>query len=143
MSLRQTATSLLFLIPLWSTPAAALDLRSLAERHAAADADRAVPPAVAPSQNPNERVAKVLGGVGAAMVLWGVVYKTGVECKDTSTSTAFGVQCGETMNKTLVFGGLAVAGAGGAMYLVGEGKKKSIGIGISPSGAGVRARVRF
>ena len=141
MTLRHTATALLFLGPLWAVPATALDLRESAERHAAMYVAQTVAPAAAPLENPNKKTAEILGGVGAALVILGVVYKSGIECKDTSNS--FGFECGQTANKTLVLGGLAVAVAGGVMYFVGEGKKKSIGIGISPSGLGVQTRVRF
>ena len=142
MNPRSSAGLLLLLSPLWAASATAADLRASAERHAAeyaAQTAAPVAPVAAPKKNPNKKIATILGGVGAGLVILGVVHKSGVECKITDTS----FNCGQTVNKPFVVLGLIAGAAGAAMYVVGEGKKASTAIGISPSGVGVQQRIRF
>ena len=98
-----------------------------------------VAPVAAPKENPNKKIALILGGIGAGFVVLGVVHKSGVACKITDTSFS----CGETVNKGLIVVGLVAGAAGAAMYVVGNGKKASTAIGISPSGVGIQQRIRF
>ena len=142
MNLRSTACLLLLSSPVWAASATAQDLRASAERHAAAFAIQTVAPVApvaAPPENPNKKIATILGGVGVGLVILGLVHKSGVECKSTDTTFS----CGQTANMGFVIAGLAAGAAGAAMYVVGEGKKASTAIGISPSGVGVQQRIRF
>lgn len=143
MNLRSTAGLLLLGSPFWTASAAAADLRASAERHAATYGTQTtapVAPVAAPAENPNKKIALILGGVGAGLIVAGAASRSRYDCTIT---TNLGVECGGGKKKALVLLGVAAGGAGAALYVIGEGKKASTAIGISPSGIGVQQRFRF
>ncbi len=134
---RSTAILVLF-SSLWTAPAAAGELRRSAERHAEAVAAQAGTLGMAASVNPHKKTALILGGVGAATLAIGLLRNVPKKCANV-TYTAY---CSIGSDTKLVVAGLAVMGAGGAMYFIGEGKK-SIGIAFVPQGVAVQQRIRF
>ena len=75
--------------------------------------------------NPNKKKALILGGLGAGTLAVALL-------KDPVGADG----------KLLVVS-FALAGAGAAVYVIGEKKKASIGIGFVPNGVTVQQRIRF
>lgn len=120
-------------------PVSAGDIRDSAERHAMSLAAQSGPGTVAAAVNPHRKAALILGGVGAATLAIGLLRNVPKQCADLG----FTAYCSVGSDTKLVVAGLGVMAAGGAMYLVGEGKKKSVGIGIVPDGVRIEQRIRF
>lgn len=128
--------------PPWAVSATAGNLSASAERHAARYAMQTTAPVGSTSstqENPNKKIALILGGVGVGLIVLGAAAKGRYDCTFTTTT----YECGGGKKKALVLLGVLAGGAGAAMYVIGEGKKASTAIGISPSGIGVQQRLRF
>lgn len=121
----------------WAAPVGAEGLLTAAERAVERTSSQAVAPVAAPFENPNKGTAMILGGVGAGLVILGLVHKTGIECKVTDT----GGKCGQTTNKGLVIAGLAAGAAAGVVYKKGQRNAPSVVLG--PSLLGVQHTIRF
>lgn len=90
-------------------------------------------------ENPYMLPGLILLGGGATLSVLGFVDKTGVEC----TGDLFTVDCGTKANKGLIVSGLAVAGVGAAVLVVGEGKRGMPSITAGPGRFVVKERVKF
>lgn len=102
----------------------------------AADAQARRP--AARGENPYMTPGLVLLGLGGALVVWGFAAPSGVKCSGDFLS----VECGTTANKGLLFAGLASAGAGATLIMVGEGKRGRPTISLRLAGMALRDQTR-
>ena len=90
-------------------------------------------------ENPYMLPGLILLGGGATLSVLGFMDKTGVECSSDFET----VECGTKANKGLIVSGLALAGVGAAVLVVGEGKRGMPSVSPRPGGFVVRHRVTF
>jgi hypothetical protein len=91
-------------------------------------------------ENPMMVPGLVLMGGGASLATLAMLAPSGVKCKDTG-GRSFGVECGTTANKGLLFTGLGAVGVGG--YLIMRGEKQRSAPFVAPTVGGVVAGHRF
>jgi hypothetical protein len=82
----------------------------------------------------------VLISGGAGLALLGVIYPSGAKCEETGGRN-FGIQCGTTANKGLLFTGLGAAALGG--YLIMRGEKQRNRPFVAPTAGGIVAGHRL
>jgi len=139
MNLHKSAAILLLFTFSSTAPAAAGSIRESAERHASMISAQSTAPTASPVSNPHRKAALILGSVGAATLTIGLLRNVPKQCADF----AFTAYCSLGSDTKLVVAGLGAMAAGGALYLVGEGKRKSTAIGFVPYGVSVQQRIRF
>lgn len=90
-------------------------------------------------ENPMMVPGLVLIAGGGGLALLGLVYPSGIECKESRTS----FDCGTTANKGLLFGGLGAAALGGILIMRGEKQRSSPYIMPTERGVVVGQRLSF
>jgi hypothetical protein len=81
-----------------------------------------------------------VAGVGTAVLLYGLVHETGVEC--SASANLLSTNCGVTKSKGVIIAGLAIAGTGG--FLIWKGNKdRKARPEIVPTIGGALVRQRF
>jgi len=93
-------------------------------------------------ENPYETPGLVLLGVGGGVLVYGLLYPTGVGCTDNSTKTNVAFDCGTTHSSGVIIAGAAMAGVG--TYLLWKGQQnKSRGPEVAPTAKGVVVKQRI
>lgn len=123
------------------TPAMA-SLRESAERHARITA--AEQPAASRPANPYKTPALVLLGGGGALLLLGLMQDRGAEVSSTALGNVSVKEKGGSKTALTVLG-VAAIGGGGALWFMGEGKRKPAPFRLwgSRSSVGVSGSVGF
>ena len=88
-------------------------------------------------ENPYMLPGLILVGGGAALSVIGFTVQTGVKCTEDVSS----FECGTTANKGLVFSGVAIAGVGAALIVIGQGKSGMPTLAPRPRGFEIRQRI--
>ncbi len=89
------------------------------------------------ADNPYTMPATVLMVGGAGVLLYGLLFSTGVACSDTY------LECHSTHSTPAIVAGTAAVGLGGLLYMKGERSQQSPSVVFGPRTIGVRKAVRW